>query len=162
MRVFMCRWPNGDVSFVSARTREDAIVMLDEWDDAEVGELKQIREFMVDFRLNDAGELELQEFGENCRDAISEYAYPVLAHTKSNAPVNSTGELTAEGADLIREAVQKERTRPLKPRRSPQPATELARELKRKMGASTTLANRAVEDMATELLDRTTEAGRKQ
>ena len=30
--MFMCRWMNGDVSFVSARTKEDAIVMLDECD----------------------------------------------------------------------------------------------------------------------------------
>ena len=51
--MFMCRWMNGDVSFVSARTKEDAIVMLDESDDAESGEISQIRDFMVNFRLND-------------------------------------------------------------------------------------------------------------
>ena len=60
----MCRWPNGDLSFVCARTKEDAIVMLDEWDNAELAELRQIRDFMVDFRLTDDGELELQAFGE--------------------------------------------------------------------------------------------------
>jgi hypothetical protein len=27
--MFMCRWMNGDVSFVSARTKEDAILMLE-------------------------------------------------------------------------------------------------------------------------------------
>ena len=37
--MFMCRWMNGDVSFVSARTKEDAIVKLDEWDDAEGAEI---------------------------------------------------------------------------------------------------------------------------
>jgi hypothetical protein len=62
--MFMCRWMNGDVSFVSARTKEDAIVMLDEWDDAEGAEISQIRDFIVDFRLNDEGDLELAEFGE--------------------------------------------------------------------------------------------------
>ena len=30
--MFMCRWMNGDVSFVSARTKDDAIVILDEGD----------------------------------------------------------------------------------------------------------------------------------
>lgn len=29
--MFMYRWMNGDVSFVSACTKEDATVMLDEW-----------------------------------------------------------------------------------------------------------------------------------
>jgi hypothetical protein len=37
--MFMCRWMNGRVSFVAARTKEDAIVMLDEWDDAEGAEI---------------------------------------------------------------------------------------------------------------------------
>ncbi|MGH9632879.1 MAG: hypothetical protein ACRD7E_31630 [Bryobacteraceae bacterium] len=73
--MFMSRWPNGDISFVSARTREDAIVILDELDDA--AELRQVRDFVVDFRLNDEGDLELKEFGENCREAISLWAYPL-------------------------------------------------------------------------------------
>ncbi len=75
----MCRWPNGDLSFVSARNKEDAIVMLDEWDNADLAELKAIRNFMVDFRLTDRGELELQEFGEGVLDDILERAYPVLS-----------------------------------------------------------------------------------
>ena len=66
----MCRWPNGDLSFVSARNKEDAIVMLDEWDNADLAELRPIRNFMVDFRLTDRGELELQEFGEGVLDDI--------------------------------------------------------------------------------------------
>ena len=70
---------NGDVSFVSARTKEDAIVMLDELDNAEGAEISQIRDSMVDFRLNDEGDLELAEFGESCRDAILEKAYPVCS-----------------------------------------------------------------------------------
>ena len=76
--MFMCRWMNGDVSFVSARTKEDAIVMLDEWENAEGAEISQIRDFMVDFRLNDEGDLELAEFGESCRNTILEKAYPRL------------------------------------------------------------------------------------
>ena len=53
--MFMCRWLNGDVSFVSARTKGDAIIKLDEWDDAEGAEIIQIRDFMADFRLTDEG-----------------------------------------------------------------------------------------------------------
>jgi hypothetical protein len=40
---------NGDLPFVAARTNEDAIVMLDERDDAEGAEISQMRYFMVDF-----------------------------------------------------------------------------------------------------------------
>jgi len=35
MPVFMCRWPNGDFSFVSARNKSKAIEALDEIDNAE-------------------------------------------------------------------------------------------------------------------------------
>lgn len=69
--MFMCRWMNDDVSFVSARTKEDGIVMLDEWDDAEGAEIIQIRDFMVEFRLNDEGDLELAEFGEAAETPFS-------------------------------------------------------------------------------------------
>ena len=66
MPMFMCRWPNGDLSFVSARTKQDAIVMLDEWDNAELAELRRVPDFMVDFRLNDDGELEFQTWEKAC------------------------------------------------------------------------------------------------
>jgi len=46
--------------------------MLDEWDNPEGAEISRIRDFMVDFRLNDEGDLELAEFAESCRDTILE------------------------------------------------------------------------------------------
>jgi hypothetical protein len=49
--MLMCRWMNGDVSFVSEQTKEDAIVLLDKSDNAEAAEISPIRDFMVDFRL---------------------------------------------------------------------------------------------------------------
>jgi hypothetical protein len=109
--------------------QEDAIVMLDEWDNAEGAEISQIRDFMVDFRLNDEGDLELAEFGESCRDTILERAYPRLLEAITTAPVTPFGGTTAEGKAMVRRAVQEERTRPLKPTRLPQPATEAARTL---------------------------------
>ena len=45
--MFMCTWMNGDLSFVSARTKEDAIIMLDVRDDAEGAEMSQIQDLMV-------------------------------------------------------------------------------------------------------------------
>jgi hypothetical protein len=62
--MFMCRWPNVDLSFVSSRNKEEAIVMLDEWGDAEVTELRQVQDLMLDFSLTDDGELVFQEFAK--------------------------------------------------------------------------------------------------
>jgi hypothetical protein len=160
--MFMCRWMNGDVSFVSTRTKEDAIVMLDEWADAEGAEISQIRDFMVDFRLNDEGELELKEFGESCRDSILEKAYPRLLAAMSTAPMTPAGGSTVEGTAMVRKAVEEERTRPLKPTRVPKPTSEAAKELQKKLGASAAYANRAVDQMASGLLDKAPITGRKQ
>ena len=35
MANYLCRWPNGDFSIVNAKTKCDAIEMLDEWGNAE-------------------------------------------------------------------------------------------------------------------------------
>ena len=162
--MFMCRWMNGDVFFVSARTKEDAIVMLDEWENAEGAEITQISCFMVDFRLNDEGDLELAEFGESCRDAILEKAYARLIEAMTISPVTASGRSTAERKAIVPIAVQEERTRPLtlKATRLPQPATEADRTLQKKMGASAGYANRAVEEMATNILEMAPENGPKQ
>jgi hypothetical protein len=66
------------LSFVSARIKEDAIVTLDERDNAEGAEITQIRDFIVDLRLNDEGDPELAEFSESCRNIIPKNAYPRL------------------------------------------------------------------------------------
>jgi hypothetical protein len=104
----------------------------------------------------------LAEFGESCRDAILEKAYPRLLEAMTAAPVTPSGGTTAEGKAMVRKAVEEERTRPLKPTRFPQPATEAARTLQKKMGASAAYANEAVEEMATKILDKASETGPKQ
>jgi hypothetical protein len=45
--------------------------MLDQWDNAEGTEISQVRDFMVDFRLNDESDLELAESGETRRIPFS-------------------------------------------------------------------------------------------
>jgi hypothetical protein len=142
--------------------QEDAIVMLDEWGDPEGAEISQIRDFMVDFRLNDEGDLELTEFGESCRDTILHKAYPRLRQALADAPTTPSGGATVEGKAMIREAVQEVRTRTLKPTRCPQPATEAARTLQKELGASAAYANRAVEEMAAHVLRKTPDTSRKQ
>jgi hypothetical protein len=158
----MCRWPNGDLSFVAARTKEDAIVMLDEWDNAEVAELRQIRDFMVDFGLADTGELEFQGFGERCLEEIWERAYPVLCQATLNAPTDSAGEPTSSGKEMIRRAVTAERQR-LTGKKKPKLAdTEAGKSVQSQMGAPAALVNRYVKQVATEVLKRSPTSGRKQ
>jgi hypothetical protein len=64
MAIFICRWPNGEFSIVAARTKSDAIELLDEWGNAEQASLKQMPECMFDFRLDDRGQIELAQIGE--------------------------------------------------------------------------------------------------
>lgn len=113
---------------------------------------------MVNFRLNDEGDLELKQFCESCRDSILENAYPRLLEAMSTAP---TGEPNAEGV-AVRKASEEERTRPLKPTRVPKVKTEAAMELQKKLGASAAYANRAVQKMASGLLEKTPTPHRKQ
>jgi hypothetical protein len=70
MPLYICRWQNGNVSAVSARSRENAVVLLDEIGSAEACELFPIEDFMVHFRLKGKADniegvspLELEGFG---------------------------------------------------------------------------------------------------
>ena len=158
----MCRWPNGDVSFVSARTKADAVVMVDELDNAELAEVRQIRDFMVDFRLNDTGDLQLEAFGEECLETIWQHAYPILARAREDAPVDEAGEPTAEGEAMIRLAVQQERNRRIRPTAQPKAETEIGRQVQEQLGASATLVNRQVKAIVSKVLDAIPIIGRKQ
>ena len=132
--TFMCRWPNGDLSFVSARNKEDAIIMLDEWGNAELAELRQTQDFMVDFRLTDDGDLDFHAFGERVLDDIWERAYPVIAQarlTRSTAPTDGAGELTKERACGGRsEGVELCLSRPCTPVQAGQAITDWMRSIK--------------------------------
>ena len=162
MSMFMCRWPNGDVSFVSARNKEDAVILLDEWDNADVAELRQIQNFMVDFRLTDDGELELQAFGERSLDHIWGRAYPVLAKAKQKALAAGDGEPTDAGKEMIRKAVQAERERLAGKKDRKAADTEMGRSLQKQMDAPAALANRYVKQVAAEPLKKVPTSGRKQ
>jgi len=76
--AYLCRWPNGDFSLVTANTRREALVQLDEWDVAHPSQLFPLESCMVDFRLNDLGEIELKQFAEETEDLIWETSYPEL------------------------------------------------------------------------------------
>jgi hypothetical protein len=160
--MFMCRWPNGDVSFVSARNKEDAIVMLDEFGDAEEAELRRIQNFMVDFEMNDDGEFNLHAFGGDLLYDIWEKAYPILSETRLHAPVDSEGDLTPSGKKIVRKAVQTEKQRLMGKKKRRVADTELGRTVQDQMGAPAALINRFVKQAATKALKKYPASGPKQ
>jgi hypothetical protein len=74
--VYLCRWPNGDFSLMAAITRREALVELDEWDAAHPSQWFPLESCMVDFKLNDQGEIALKQFGEDTEESIWDIAYP--------------------------------------------------------------------------------------
>ena len=42
MAIYLCRWPNGEFSIVNAKTKDDAIELLDEWGNAEQASLTRM------------------------------------------------------------------------------------------------------------------------
>jgi hypothetical protein len=90
--VYLCRWPNGDFSLVTANTRREALVALDEWGGAHPTQLSPIDAFMVDFSLNDQGEIELAQFGGETEHLVWEICYPelheILSSTGAEDAVN--------------------------------------------------------------------------
>jgi hypothetical protein len=157
----MCRWPNGDLSFVYARNKEDAIIMLDEWDNAELAELKQIRSFMVDFTLTKDGDLELQAFGERSLNDVEECAYPLLSQAKIDAPIDDYSDFTPSGKEMIRKAVQAEKQRMKGRKKRKVASTEVGKSLQDQLGAPAVLVDRYVEQAATEILKKSPTSGRK-
>ena len=151
MPVYMCRWPNGDFSFVSTANKQEAVEALDEIDNAEGCPLSVVREFMVHFRLDDDGTFELEGFGEVTETTIWE-DYPVLDETLDHIFKETAGaELTRQHMQVIGEAVSQERER-VKPKKAKQPETRLEQKMKRTMDTPTTLIDREVKKRAKETL----------
>jgi hypothetical protein len=55
MPLYLCRWPNSDVSVVQARNKTEAIIRLDEFENAEGAQIIRLSDFLVDFHLSDEG-----------------------------------------------------------------------------------------------------------
>ena len=52
MVIYLCRWPNDEFSIVNAKTKDDAIELLDEWGNAEQASLTRMTDCMFDFRYS--------------------------------------------------------------------------------------------------------------
>jgi hypothetical protein len=71
MPVYMCRWENGEVSFVSAKSKKDACFLLDEFAAVEPDDLHPVNDFMLSFKLKDDGALEVSEIGEDTQELFN-------------------------------------------------------------------------------------------
>jgi len=160
--VYLCRWPNGDFSIVTADTRREALVQLDEWAGAHPSQLFPVETCMVDFRLNDAGEIELGQFGEETEQFIWETCYPDLYELLSSVVPEDGGEYTAEARESIRQALEHERTRLWKNQpECPQAETEIGRTLQKALRTVGPVADYYVQEMAHRILKSKNDKDRK-
>jgi len=149
--MYLCRWPNGDFSIVSARTKSDAIELLDEWGNADQASLTRITDCMFDFRLSDDGDIELADVGDATQESIMEACYPELQKALNAAEGGDPGSQTEQRQ--IREAVEKERTRLWDTQPPPRPAeTQLGRDIQKQLGAPAGLVDRIMREVATKAL----------
>lgn len=153
--LYLCRWPNGDFSLIKADNRKDAIVQLDEQAYAESAWLVPLETCIADFHLNDRGEIELDEFGEETEEIISKKCYPELERVLSSdeALRPRGGKLNHEDADKIRRAVEHERTRLRQAQKErTQARTEIGRELQKRLRTVGPVADQYVEFAADQIL----------
>src|SRR5215467_14170478 len=98
MPMYVCRWPNGDFSIVSAATKEEVVILLDEWGNAEQASLRRMPECMFDFRLRNNGEIELSSIGEATDDFVMQTCYPELDKAIRSAERNDEdSDFSADG-----------------------------------------------------------------
>jgi len=92
MPVYICRWENGEVSFLSAKSKKDACLLLDEFAEVEPDDLHPVSDFMLSFKLTDNGALEVSEMGEDTQELFNQTIYPVLFQARMK--VDSASEAT--------------------------------------------------------------------
>jgi hypothetical protein len=159
MPVFLCRWPNGDFSVVAAPHKDAAIEELDEVANAEGSPMRRMPAFQVHFRLNDNGEIVLEQFGEATVDEIMSFCYPLLEKARQENFERASAEgrdgdpdrATPDEQARITDAVRKERER-VKRRPGRTPLTEAGEQIKQQMDAPTSMIDRYIREDATEVL----------
>ena|SRR5687768_6207108 len=150
MPVFCCRWPKGDISFVAARNKKEAVIALDEIGSAETSDVFTVDDFMLHLGLQDNGKFSFQGFGEVAHFEIMTDAYPLLALVEFARP----------SASQVRQAVREERRR-LKAREVEEPE-QAGRERKKRLDATAAVANATVGKQAKKRLKDFKPRGKRQ
>jgi hypothetical protein len=87
---------------VSAKTKGEAIELLDEWGNTEQAFLSRMADCMFDFQLSDDGQIELANVSEATRDYITETCYPELDKAMATAEWDDNGvDYTEKGREQI-------------------------------------------------------------
>ena len=142
---------------VLARTREDAIVELDQVGNAENCPITPMRTFQIQFALTDRGDLSLEGFGEGTKEEIVSFAYPLLDKALADAYEDETAEsdegLAPNRRAAIARAVEREHDRiALEEAAIADPRTELGRDIKSRTDMPTVLVDRLVRQGTTKTL----------
>jgi len=78
MPLYLCRWPNSDVSVVLARNKNEAIIRLDEFENPEGAQITRLTDFLADFQLNDEGRFGVWNVWRSHRGRDHGKAFPQL------------------------------------------------------------------------------------
>jgi hypothetical protein len=111
MSIYMCRWPDGDVSLIDAENEADVLLALDEiGDPSDVAITPFEAPLFINLCLNNTGELMLAPDQGHFMFRVREEAYPALAAVE-DAIDEERGdkERTPEDLAKVRLAVQQER-----------------------------------------------------
>ena len=111
MPVYVVRGMDGQVGIVAARNREDAVERLDEFADFEGCPIRELPDVMLLLRLDDDGEMALQQLGDEMEESIRQFAYPRLDKLWRSGQAFENQELTREAVKAKRERVQPKETR---------------------------------------------------
>ena len=114
MPIYLCRWPNGDVSIAAGESEVEVADVLDEVDNSDAAELMQLDHavavhFKLGTRPGEEGTLPLrfEDMNEELQSSIYERAYPVYneVRTKPDPPVKElTKALEQEKNPIYRKA----------------------------------------------------------
>jgi len=159
MPLFLCRWPNGDCSVVSARNTEGAIEELDQVGNAEGCPITPVHEFQIHLTLTDRDELALERLGDGTGPEIIACAYPALdralADAYSDGAFDNYENLPPDRRAAIARAVEEERRRiDVDRSQTAEPLTELGRDIKQQLDLPTVVIDRTVRHAATTTLKR--------
>jgi hypothetical protein len=149
---------------VLARTKDDAIIELDQVGNAEGCPITLLRTFQIHFALTDQGDLALEQFGEGTKEDVISWAYPLLENALADVyggkGYQHYESLPPNRRAAIARAVEQERRRLDLEAATAEPQTELGREVKSRTNMPTILIDRLVRKRASKKLKSFTGRGK--